>query len=57
MHNEYDDEIASAREWLGLDDDRPLTFGDYAWMAVQLISVSAFVVSMLFGAGLLIGDI
>lgn len=49
--NEYDYEVDAAREWLGIDDDRPLTFGDAAWMAVQLIGASAIVV----GGGVLAG--
>ena len=56
MHDEYDYEIDCAREWLGLDD-APRTFGDYAWMTVKLLGVSAIVLGCMFGAGLLLGDI
>lgn len=56
MHDEYDYEVAAAREWLGLRD-KPMTFGDYVWMFVQLASVSAFVIGACLVAGVLIGDI
>ena len=57
MRDEHDFEVSSARDWLGLEDERPLTFGDYAWMAVQLAAVALFVVGGCVLAGIKTGVI
>ena len=36
MNDEYDEEVASAREWLGLDDDRRT--GPNYWLAFLVMN-------------------
>lgn len=57
LENEYDHEITAAREWLGLDDEAPVTLGEYAWMLVQFLTVSITVAGIPFGVALFFGKI